>query len=87
MTTLTKEKRKLTFQQILEATWELPFSEQRRLRDELTRFSQTYLAQPNASADAIRRGRNLLEKVRAELKVASTDSLDETMASLRGRLW
>jgi hypothetical protein len=87
MTTPINKKGKLTFQQVLEAARELSLSEQHRLQVELANFAQVYLLQPDKSTEAIQRGQRLAEKVRDELKGALTGSLDETMASLRGRLW
>ena len=50
-------------------------------------LSGLHLAQPDRSAEARQRGQSLAEQVRDELEASLSGSLDETMASLRGRSW
>jgi hypothetical protein len=87
MTTLTRRKPQLSWQEVLQAVQELPPQEQRRLRAELEKSVGVYLARPTGNAVAIRRGRRLAKAVQAELAVTASDSLDETMIRLRGQSW
>ena len=87
MTTLTRKKPKLTWQEVWQSVQMLSPQEQRRLRDELAKSAGVYLARPTGQAAAARRGRRLAKTIQAELAAAPTDSLDETMTRLRGQAW
>jgi hypothetical protein len=87
MTTLTRKKSKLTWQEVWQSVQMLSPQEQRRLRDELAKSAGVYLARPTGKAAEIRRGRRLAKTLQAELAAASMDSLDETMTRLRGQAW
>ncbi len=78
--------KKFSFEQVLEAARSLPLGDQRRLREELAKTEQVYLAKPNPSEEAIQQGRKLAEEMRAEIQVGD-ETLDDTMSRLRGRQW
>jgi hypothetical protein len=78
--------RKFSFEQVLEAAKSLPLGDQRRLREELAKTEQVYLAQPNPSEKAIQHGQKLAEEVRSETNDTG-ETLDEAMSRLRGRKW
>ena len=82
MAILTRKRTKITYTQVLEAVRELAPQDQRRLRDELAKLSGVYLATPNSTSAAIRRGRRLAKAVQGELASASAGSLEETMTRL-----
>lgn len=50
-------------------------------------LSGLHLVQPDRSPEAQQRGQSLAEQVRQELQTSLDNSLDEVMASLRGRAW
>ena len=50
-------------------------------------LSGLHLVQPDRSSEAKERGQSMAAQVRAELRTSLNGSLDETMASLRGRSW
>jgi prevent-host-death family protein len=50
-------------------------------------LSGLYLAQPDRSAEARQYGQSLARQVRDEMETSLSGSLDEIMASLRGRSW
>lgn len=77
---------KFSFEQVLEAARSLSLRDQRRLREELAKSEQVYLAKPDTSAEAIQRGRRLAEEMRSEIQEAD-ETLDEAMSRLRGRQW
>jgi len=87
MATTTPKRKSAAFKKMLEIFRQLPRTEQRQLLDELTQAVQVYSVRPNPSQEAIQRGQRLAEQVRAELRTSMAGSLNETMASLRGRSW
>lgn len=49
--------------------------------------ADVYLAAPDSSTAAQERGQALAERIRRDLEASLETSLDEVMASLRGRSW
>lgn len=86
MTTLPRRRNKPSYPQVLKAVEALSVAERLKLRDQLTNLLNVQLMRPANSEMAIRRGRRLAKTVRSELNKAN-DSLEETMAQLRGRSW
>ncbi len=87
MTTLTRPRKRPTYEQVLEVARRLSPAEQRRLRDELERLAGVKMVRPNESAAARRQGRRMARAVRTELAESVSGSLDEAMHELRGRAW
>jgi hypothetical protein len=87
METLTRKSKKPTFREVLDAARELSPTEQLRLRDELTKLVDIYVMIPDNSPEAIERGRQLAEQARAEVNQSMKGTLEEMIASLRGRSW
>ncbi len=87
MTISTYEKTKWTLDQVLEAVRTLTRSEQYQLQDAIKEISDVQLVHPNNSSRAKERGWRLAKQIRAELKTTTQNTLDDTMASLRGRAW
>lgn len=87
MTISTYQETKWTLNQVLEAIRTLSQSEQHQLQDAIREFSDIHLISPNNSREAQESGRYLAKQIRAELKTTTQNTLDDTMASLRGRAW
>ncbi|MEW5828545.1 MAG: hypothetical protein AB1846_06605 [Chloroflexota bacterium] len=82
------KKQSNNYRKVFEAALRLSPDEQRRLSDELARYSTIHLAAPSGAKDAKRAGQSLAKQVRTELAAAGElGSLDETMKHLRGREW
>ena len=83
MTTVTRRRARLTYQQVLGAIRQLPAEDQQRLRHELENPGSVLVIRPSANSSTIRRGRRLAKAIQAELAKRQTGSLDDTMRSLR----
>ena len=84
MTTWTHQTPPRTWQELLDVAKAMPLREQIRLHTELGKLVQVHLVQPDSSVEAVQRGQHLADEVRRELETTMTDSLEETMSSLRG---
>lgn len=84
---MTERKPRLTYDQVLEGARALSPEEQERLRAELEKQPQVYILRPTGDPKAIRRGRELAEKIRKEMNANMTGTLEETMRTLRGLSW
>ena len=82
------KKQSNNYRKVFEAALRLSPDEQRRLSDELARYSNIRLVRPSEAKDVKRAGQALAKQVRSELAAsAELESLDETMKHLRGREW
>ncbi len=84
---MTERKPRLTYDQILEGARALSPEEQDRLRAELKKKPGVYILHPTGDPEAIRRGRELAQKIRKEVNANMTGTLEETMRQLRGLSW
>jgi hypothetical protein len=84
---MTRRKKRLEYQQVLERVRALPPADQSRLRADLAKLTGVYVLDPDESAAAIRRGRRQAAKIRRQLSAAMTGTLEETMTRLRGPSW
>lgn len=88
MTVWAHQNKPWTWQELLDVAKAMPLREQIRLHTELGKLVQVHLVQPDSSTEAMQQGQRLADEVRHELATSlSGSSLEETMASLRGRSW
>jgi tellurite resistance protein len=87
MKTLTRKKKNWSLQEVVEAIKTLSPTDQRILKEELNKLPEVYVMHPSLSEEAIKRGQELAQEIRDELKSQSMGTLDETMRALRGRSW
>ena len=85
--TLTLRKKKVSYQQILNAARQLPPTQQHKLSNALAMASDVRIISPSGNTLAIRRGQLLAKQIRGKLNPSITESLDETMSKMRGRSW
>ena len=85
--TLTLRKKKVSYQQILNAARQLPPTQQHKLSNALAQASDVRIISPSGDALAMRRGQRLAKQIHRKLSASIAESLDETMSKMRGRSW
>ncbi len=87
MKTTIRKKKNWSLQEVFEAIKTLSPTEQNILKTELNKLPEVYVLRPSFSEESIKRGQELAQEIRDELKSQSLGTLEETMVTLRGRSW